>query len=177
MSSSRVSKCVAVAVAVAVVGATVGIGLAIPSLGAAEVGPVVPESFDFSEEHVPPVEAPIVDPFRAPEHAFGPGNRGIEYGTTPGQVVAASAEGTIKFAGQVGGNLFVTVDHGGGLVTTVGFLDSITVGVGENVSRGQRLGTAGTSTHFSARQDGVHFNPELLFAAFEIVVRLVPGPG
>ena len=40
---------------------------------------------------VPPVEAPVTDPFRAPRCEWCPGNRGIEYGPTAGQVVTAVA--------------------------------------------------------------------------------------
>lgn len=126
--------------------------------------------------HRRPVDALVVDPFREPEHAFGPGNRGIEYGTNVGQPVVASSHGTVSFAGSVAGNLFVTIDHGGGLVTTVGFLSEIRVGRGETVEQGQRLGDSGTTLHFSARQDGDYFDPELLFAEFAVVVRLVPAP-
>ena len=150
------------------------------------VGPVWPLVQNVPEEvvgsashdvHVPPVVAPITDPFRAPEHAFGPGNRGIEYGTEAGQSVSASARGTVSFAGMVAGSYFVTVDHGGGLVTTVGFLNEILVRRGDVVAQGVALGAAGTKTHFSARQDGEYFDPALLFGNFITTVRLVPGPG
>lgn len=126
--------------------------------------------------HIPPVDAPVTDPFRLPEHEFGPGNRGIEYRTTVGAEVVASAPGTVSFAGSVAGSSFVTVDHGGGLVTTVGFLDEVAVGRGEVVGQGDVLGLAGDRTHFSARQDGVYFDPVLLFGAVHISVRLVDGP-
>lgn len=126
--------------------------------------------------HSPPVDAPIVDPFRAPEHEFGPGNRGIEYATTPGQPVRASAAGVVSFAGQVGGNLFVTIDHGDGLRTTVGFVDEALVNVGTAVDAGALIGSAGPTTHFSARRNGEYFDPELLFVGFRIAVRLVAGP-
>ncbi len=127
--------------------------------------------------HVPPVDADITDPFRAPEHAFGPGNRGLEYDTFPGQAVTASAPGTVTFAGQVAGSLFVTVDHGNGLRTTVGLLAEVSIGVGANVAQGATLGIAADKTHFSARQDGQYIDPELLFGSVEIVVRLVARPG
>lgn len=126
--------------------------------------------------HSPPVDAPIVDPFRAPQHEFGPGNRGIEYDTISGQQVSASAPGLVTFADQVGGNLFVTVDHGGGLVTTAGFLDEILVEAGDMVNTTIALGFSGELFHFSARQDGVYIDPQLLFGNFEVLVRLVPAP-
>lgn len=129
-----------------------------------------------SSVHLPPVDAAVRDPFRAPEHAFGPGNRGIEYATDIGQSVSASADGMVVFAGAVAGNQFVTIDHGAGLVTTVGFLHEISVSGGEVVTRGQTLGAAGAKTHFSARQNGEYFDPALLFRQVVFAVRLVPTP-
>ena len=38
----------------------------------------------------------------AARHAFGPGNRGLEYGTEPGTPVAAAADGRVIFAGLGG---------------------------------------------------------------------------
>ena len=37
----------------------------------------------------PPVSAPVIDPFRLPFGPYGPGNRGLEYATRPGQPAAA----------------------------------------------------------------------------------------
>ncbi len=126
--------------------------------------------------HSPPVEAPISDPFRAPEHAYGSGNRGIEYDTEPGQPILASAGGVVTFAGQVGGNLFVTVDHGDGLLTTVGYVGDVIVVRGQAVRSGDSIAVAGERLHFSARLDGIYIDPALLFAGFEVKVRLVADP-
>ena len=41
----------------------------------------------------PPVDAPVLDPFRLPAGPYGPGNRGIEYDTEPGEIVLAAAGG------------------------------------------------------------------------------------
>ena len=138
------------------------------------------DSGETNGSHSPPVEAPIIDPFRAPEHRFGPGNRGLEYNTAPGQPVHASAAGVVSFAGQVGGNVFVSVDHGDGLVTTVGFVDETLVQTGANIGKGELIAIAGVAIHFSARRHGEYFDPELLFTDFRVdfrvAVRLVPGP-
>ena len=123
--------------------------------------------------HEPPVDAPVVDPFRQPENPFGPGNRGIEYGPTSGHVVRASAGGVVTFAGSVAGNLFVTVAHDGSLRTTVGFLEQVLVSPGDAVVQGQPIAIGAASLHFSARVDGLYIDPATLFQRFEVHVRLV----
>src|SRR5262245_2865597 len=62
-----------------------------------------------------PVRAPVIDPFRTPGCRWCAGNRGIEYGTTPGTLVRASAAGTVTFAGVVAGTRYVVVLHPSGL--------------------------------------------------------------
>jgi len=57
----------------------------------------------------PPVDAPVVDPFRPPPEDWNSGNRGLEYATVPGTPVTAAAAGQVVFAGQVGGSLHVVV--------------------------------------------------------------------
>lgn len=123
----------------------------------------------------PPVDSVIVDFFRPPAHPYGPGNRGLEYATRRGQRVGAVAAGTVVFAGQVGGRLFVVVTHGAGLRSTYAYLDRITVAEGDSVSPGQRLATAATGFHLTARLDGRYIDPLPLFG-WRYRVRLVtPG--
>ena len=121
----------------------------------------------------PPVNAPISDPFRAPAGPYGPGNRGIEYATAVGQVVAASADGTVEFAGQVALANHVVIRHADGLRTSYSFLASIRVTRGQAVRRGTVIGTAGRVTHFGVRTpDGLYLDPALLFARVVISARL-----
>ena len=54
--------------------------------------------------HTPPVDAPIADPFRPPAGPYGAGNRGLEYATSPGDVVRASAAGNGRVR-RLGGRL------------------------------------------------------------------------
>ena len=141
-------------------------------------GSVAVAQLEVGEDiHDPPVVAPIIDPFRAPDGPFAAGNRGLEYDTVPGQAVRASAAGTVTFSGPVGGNLFVTIAHSPTLRTTIGFVESITVATGDVVSAGQSVAVAGHTMHFTARRSGNYFDPELLFQQFEVRVMLVPGPG
>jgi len=123
----------------------------------------------------PPVAAPVADPFRPPSNAYGPGNRGLDYATTPGAEVKAAADGDVVFAGQVGGTLHVVVLHGDGIRTSYSFLSSIGVHRGDSVRQGQVLGTAGTQRfHFGARAGDAYLDPALLFSTGSPEVHLVP---
>ena len=121
----------------------------------------------------PPVDAPVLDPFRPPEDGYGPGNRGLEYDTPAGVRVDAAGPGVVVFAGPVAGRSWVTVDHGDGLRTSYGPVTAIAVSVGDVVSRGTRLAVTTGPLHFSARVDGVYVDPAELIGRREIRVRLV----
>jgi murein DD-endopeptidase MepM/ murein hydrolase activator NlpD len=92
--------------------------------------------------------------------------------------VAAAGAGTVTFAGQVGGELHVTVAHGGGLRTSYSFLATITVAVGDVVGVGAPVGTAGDSFHFGVRVGDRYVDPAVLFrpGALRERARLVDGP-
>ncbi|MCX7619257.1 MAG: peptidoglycan DD-metalloendopeptidase family protein [Acidimicrobiales bacterium] len=124
----------------------------------------------------PPVDGVVVDPFRPPSHAYGPGNRGLSYATAPGSVVRAAAAGLVVFAGQVGGTLHVTVLHGDGLRTSYSFLASVLVSEGQEVASGQPIGIAGPTVHFGVRDaTGRYLDPADLLAGAVPHVVLVPG--
>jgi len=134
--------------------------------------PVTPQQADDGW-YVPPVDAPIADPFRPPAAPYGPGNRGLEYDTAPGDPVVASAAGTVVFAGAVAGALHVTVLHGDGLRTSYSYLADISVTVGGHVAQGDELGTAGERLHFGARAGDAYLDPAALFTQ-ETTVELLP---
>ena len=125
----------------------------------------------------PPVDAPVADPFRPPEDPYGPGNRGIEYDTEPGDVVRAAAAGTVVFSGAVAGSLYVTLDHGGGVVSTYSYLQRISVRAGAGVAGGQVVAIAGERLHFSVRVDGSYADPARFVGVRRVRVRLVPLRG
>lgn len=161
--------------AVLIAAGLVGPIVAAPAVATrAPAAQILPE---IDEPHQPPVDAPIIDPFRPPDGPFAAGNRGLEYDTNPGQNVRASAAGVVTFSGQVGGHLFVTVRHSPLLRTTVGFVDAVVVNTGDRVAKGQVIAIAGNTMHFTARQRGTYIDPELLFRRYRVVVRLVAGPG
>lgn len=122
-----------------------------------------------------PVDAPISDPFRPPASRFGAGNRGLEYGTSGGEFVLAVDAGVVVFAGTVGLERHVVVDHGDGLRSTYAFVASIDVVRGQRVVQGQRVATAATALHLTARLGSTYVDPMLLMAGAEVVVRLRPG--
>lgn len=134
----------------------VAAGLAVAAgPGAAAEAPVV---------YGPPVDAPVADPFRPPEHTYGPGNRGLEYTTTPGQAVGAVGRGTVAFAGSVAGRLVVSVEHPDGLRSSLTGLAAVEVAVGRQVGGGERVGTAGSSLHLGVRRGEAYLDPAALFA-------------
>ena len=92
---------------------------------------------------------------------------GIDLRNPKGTPFAAVADGTVIFAGWSGsyGNI-VKVDHGGGLQTYYAHCDSMCVSAGQKVSKGQTLGTVGSTgnatgnvLHFEVRVNGVAQNP------------------
>lgn len=112
----------------------------------------------------PPVDSPISDPFRPPAGPYGPGNRGIEYATSPGTPVRAIGAGAVIFAGQVGGQLFVTVQHPDGLRSSYSWLASVGDTVGQIVRTGDIVGTSGERFHLGVRlPDGTYIDPGSLF--------------
>ncbi len=122
----------------------------------------------------PPVAGRIVDPFRPPLHPGAPGNRGVDYETTPGDSVGAAADGQVVFAGPVGGSLHVVVLHPDGVRTSYSFLQSIAVHRGDRVVQGQVVATSAGRLHFGARVGDTYVDPTHLFAAGPPEVHLVP---
>lgn len=122
-----------------------------------------------------PVDVPVSDPFRPPQSRFGAGNRGLEYATAGGEVVRAVDGGTVTFAGVVGRQRHVVVDHGDGLRSTYAFVASVDVVRGQSVQQGQRVATANPGVHLTARLGATYVDPMLLMRGAEVVARLRPG--
>ena len=132
---------------------------------------VTPVAADW--EH--PVDAGVSDPFRPPQSRFGAGNRGLEYATVGGEIVRAVDAGTVVFAGVVGRQRHVVVDHGDGLRSTYAFVASVDVVRGQAVRQGQRVASAGPAVHLTARLGSTYVDPMLLIGGAEVVARLRPG--
>jgi murein DD-endopeptidase MepM/ murein hydrolase activator NlpD len=107
-----------------------------------------------------PVIGPLIRGFDPPDSPFGSGHRGIDIAAAVGSPVRAPAAGKVTFAGPVGGRLFMTIDHGGGLESTYSWLDALIARRGDLVSRGQPIGRSGTG-HPSEVVPHLHFGVKL----------------
>jgi murein DD-endopeptidase MepM/ murein hydrolase activator NlpD len=130
-----------------------------------------------------PVSGPVVAGF-APQGLYG-GHWGIDIAVPAGTSVGSAGPGRVTFTGVVAGMKTVTVDHGGGLRSSVSYLSTIAVGVGTTVSGGQILGTSGWAhgyqrLHFSVRVGDTYVDPMTLLACAGSApgsgLRLLPPP-
>lgn len=114
-----------------------------------------------------PVAGPILRGFDPPETPFGSGHRGIDVAAAMGTSVLAPEAGTVAFAGKVGGELYVTIDHGGGLSSTYSWLSAALVRRGDVVARGSAIALSGAGhpgstvphLHLGVRRDGLYLDP------------------
>jgi len=125
----------------------------------------------------PPVEAPIVDPFRDPPCPWCAGNRGLQYATPAGTIVRAAGAGEVTFAGLVAGVRYVVIAHADGLRATYGGLAASALEAGDRVPAGAEVGTAGASLHFGLRRGDRYLDPEPRLGRLQPVPRLVPIDG
>jgi murein DD-endopeptidase MepM/ murein hydrolase activator NlpD len=131
-----------------------------------------------------PVLGPVIGAFEPPETPFGSGHRGIDVAVAAGTVVVAAEGGVVAFAGPVGGQLFVTVDHGGGLTSTYSWVSSLLVRRGDVVGEGMPIATSGRGhpgapvphLHFGVRQDDVYLDPMAFLGPLSVsdFIRLAP---
>lgn len=129
--------------------------------GAPDPPPIAAPAGTYS----PPVDAPVIDPFRPPATPYGPGNRGLEYATVPGSPARAIGSGRVSFAGPVAGRGVVTVEHPDGLRSSLTGLRSISVDAGATVVGGQVLGTTAAALHLGVRRGDEYLDPAQLFAS------------
>jgi murein DD-endopeptidase MepM/ murein hydrolase activator NlpD len=122
----------------------------------------------------------VTQPFVAPAHDYGPGHRGIDLAPldVTAAVLVSPSDGVVAFAGDVAGRGIITIDHGGGLVTTLEPVQT-TLTPGSQVSRGDGVATlsagghaAPGTIHFGVRLDGRYINPQLLLGVVPRAVLL-----
>jgi murein DD-endopeptidase MepM/ murein hydrolase activator NlpD len=123
-----------------------------------------------SPGYLRPVRGPIVRRFEPPPTPFAAGHRGIDMAVPAGTPVLASNDGVVAFAGRVGFELFVSIDHPDGIRTTYSFLSAVWVARGEIVARGRPIAASGPGhagstephLHFGARIGEAYIDPEPL---------------
>ena len=99
---------------------------------------------------------------------------GLDIAANTGTPVAAPAPATVALTGDFffSGNV-VLLDHGGGLITMYGHLDRIDVADGEDVDRGDIIGTVGATgrvtgphLHWTISMQGDRVDPVVLMQVF-----------
>jgi peptidoglycan hydrolase-like protein with peptidoglycan-binding domain len=112
-----------------------------------------------------PLQAPVGSPFGPRGIGFHPG---IDLSAATGTPVGAAAPGRVIFAAYdpSGYGRVVEVAHGGGVVSMYAHLSSLSVGVGQSVATGTRIGRVGSSgestgphLHFEVRFRGAAVDP------------------
>ncbi|MCA5923998.1 murein hydrolase activator EnvC family protein [Curtobacterium oceanosedimentum] len=104
--------------------------------------------------------------WEAPSSDYSAGHRGLDVPASLGATAVAVADGTVAFAGAVGGRSVVTIDHGGGLVSTLDSAEPL-VSAGDEVRQGDAVGrvavghcpAAAPCLHLGARVDGRYVDP------------------
>jgi len=107
-----------------------------------------------------PVVGPVVRGFDPPSSPYGSGHRGIDIAASIGTTVVAPAPGVVTFAGAVAGRLYVTIDHGDGLLSTCSFLSATLVRKGDVVAADQPIARSGPG-HAGDVQPDLHFGVRL----------------
>jgi murein DD-endopeptidase MepM/ murein hydrolase activator NlpD len=91
------------------------------------------------------------------------GNRGIEYATRDGEVVRAIGAGRVRWVGTVARRGVITVDHPGGLRSSLVGVRAVLVEVGQAVSAGRPLAVAGGPVHLGVRRGERYLDPASLW--------------
>lgn len=94
---------------------------------------------------------------------------GIDLAAARGTPVMATLPGVVTvIVSATGYGLHVVIDHGGGLSSLYGHLDTVVVLSGDYVDAGQVIGTVGSTgnatgphLHFEIRRDGIAEDPRL----------------
>lgn len=107
-------------------------------------------------------------PRRSPFSGRRSMHKGIDIANGLGTAVLAPGAGRVILAGRdKARGKVISLDHGFGIITRYGHLNRILVKRGQQVKRGQRIGTmgntgmsTGTHLHYEVRVRGVPVNPE-----------------
>lgn len=147
----------------------------VAALGVSLISPTPAHAGILSNSWVWPVDAPrvVTREYRAPASNYSAGHRGLDIAVANGQIVRAPAHGRVLFSGLVAGRAVVTLDHGGGVVSTLTPVDAL-VDVGTDVLGGEQIGFVTipqtvwddahvcTCLHLGARYLGQYVSPRVL---------------
>jgi murein DD-endopeptidase MepM/ murein hydrolase activator NlpD len=118
-------------------------------------------------------------PFVAPASDYGAGHRGVDLAA--GETLLAPADGTVSFAGTVVDRGVLSIDHGGGVVSSFEPVTT-TLHTGDVVHRGDRIATidaghcAVSCVHMGVRVDGDYITPLLFLGGVPHAVLLPTRP-
>ncbi|BDZ38418.1 hypothetical protein GCM10025863_10320 [Microbacterium suwonense] len=120
----------------------------------------------------------VVAPFRASAHDYAAGHRGMDIAVQSDAEVHSPAAGVVAFRGTVVDRPLITIDHGGGYVTTLEPVVSER-DPGDVIAAGDVVGTAAAgghavrgTLHVGVRVEGRYVNPRGLFGAVPRAVLL-----
>lgn len=123
---------------------------------------------------------PIARPYLAPATPYAAGHRGIDIRAPVGAEVRAPADGVVHFAGVVVDRPVLSIDHGGGVLSS---FEPVETGLrkGDVVRRGQVVGTlqpghcaSRSCLHFGVRIHGAYVSPLLFLGGQPRAVLLPP---
>ena len=126
---------------------------------------------------LPPITAPVADPYREPACPWCAGNRGLEYRTGSNALVRAAASGRVEFAGDVAAVGYVVVRLANGWRHTYGHLTSISQRQGQVVLAGAPIGRVTGTFFFGLRKGDDYADPEPFIGELRRRPRLIPLDG
>jgi murein DD-endopeptidase MepM/ murein hydrolase activator NlpD len=123
---------------------------------------------------------PIARPYLAPSTPYAAGHRGIDIRAGTSIEVRAPADGIVHFAGVVVDRPVLSIDHGGGVLSSYEPVETV-LREGDAVRRGQVIGEllpghcgAGVCLHFGVRIHDEYVSPLLFLGGQPRAVLLPP---
>lgn len=130
-----------------------------------------------------PVEGQVVEEFAAPPAPWAAGHRGVDMAASAGADIRSPADGVVSFSGVVVDREVLSINHGGGYVSSFEPVES-DLEVGDAVTEGQTVAELGTyddgshhcpaqpCLHWGVRLHGDYINPLLTLGELEPSVLL-----
>jgi len=143
--------------------------------------------FTAAQPSIWPVEGRLMGPFGQRTDPFsgeGAFHKGVDISAPTGTPVSATADGIVIFAEfESGYGRLVVVDHGGGMSTYYAHLSHSFVRAGQEVRRGDLVGSVGTTgrvtaphLHYEVRMSGTPINPYQYMVSRATVYQAPPPP-